>query len=335
MHPLPRARYCSRACQGEHFAAHRRNCKSIEKKRTFAEKNWADERGGPSHSTASALDEEFERGMSRLTLVVTVEFADLLVQVGHRESGSIASGGVYYREALKHYLMPKKLLGDEYHSSYAWIEDRILFLLVVLGGDESHTQAWCFETGSMRSMCYLPADLINTFEEDLHIPPDHGFEIGGFAVDDITFQAMLLLSQIRLMAAYRRSLEGLSVYKETLQRAATALGYTCTIDDITNHVSPYLMGEAHEGKVELEVLPDEIRTVVRSLRYHGKDAFLRHLRDSVPFKKEHVPNLFSAGVHAFGDGAAPPELWMLYRDCFFETPDLRNLLREFIDAEGL
>jgi len=263
----------------------------------------------------------------------TVRFADLLVKVGHRESDTVANGRGYYREALRCYLMPLKILGDDYHSSHHWIEDRVLLLLVILGGDESHTKAWCTETGSMRKMSYLPPNQVDTRDWEYgNLTGGHSFELGGYAANDITFQAMLLLSQMKLLVTYQQNLVGLLVYEETMQKAASSLGYTCTMEDIANNIYPYLAGESRDGEVQLVVLPEQIRTIVSALRFHNNGAFLAHLRDSIPFKKEHAPALFRPGVQASSEHV-PEELWMVYRDCFFDTPDLLCLLRDFIPEE--
>ena len=63
----------------------------------------------------STMDMITEVSLTNLTTVTTIEFADLLAQVGYKESG-VMNGSLYYREALKNYLLPMKLLGeDEYH----------------------------------------------------------------------------------------------------------------------------------------------------------------------------------------------------------------------------
>jgi hypothetical protein len=49
----------------------------------------------------------------------TFEFADFLVQVGYRQSDTVANGMLYYREALKHYLLPLKPLGRFYHRNHS------------------------------------------------------------------------------------------------------------------------------------------------------------------------------------------------------------------------
>lgn len=148
-------------------------------------KNWADEKSS-EESEVDGLDEiaaMTDLSLTHLSTVTTIELADLLVKVGYRESDTVANGMLYYREALKYYLMPLALLDTVYHRQYSWVEDRIILMIVVLGGDESHIKAWFTESGSLRAVNYNPSDT---------------FVIWGCErTDDQTFQAMLLLSHLK------------------------------------------------------------------------------------------------------------------------------------------
>ena len=178
-------KYCSLECQKEHFSFHKQNCRSIDKKRTLVLKNWADEKSSEERENAGLdeIDAMTDLSLTHLTTVTTIEFADLLVRVGYRESDTVANGMVYYREALKYYLMPLALLDKVYHSQYSWVEDRIILMIVVLGGDESHLKAWFTESGSLRAVNYNPSV---------------SFVIWGCErTDDNTFQAMQLLSHLK------------------------------------------------------------------------------------------------------------------------------------------
>ena len=74
---------------------------------------------------------------------------DLLVQIGYRECDTIEHGNIYYREALKHYLLPMKYVKEEeYFSKFGFLEDRILLLLVALGGDRKVIVDWCQGIGN-------------------------------------------------------------------------------------------------------------------------------------------------------------------------------------------
>ena len=335
-------KYCSVLCQKDHFALHKKNCKKIQKKRILVEKNWADEKGGhvpDRQDIDSMLDMMTDVSLTNLTTTTTFEFADLLLQVGYRESDTVANGSLYYREALKYYLMPIKLLGeDEYRDDYYWVEDRVLLLMVILGADESHTQALVLSEFSKRYFNYSPSRYLREIVGH-EIEGNNEFKTVGFARNDLPFQAMLLLSQMKLLVTYRKSLEGLEAYKETMQDAITSLGYSASVDDIYKHVSPFLLGEAHEGKVEMEVMPDEIRTIVSALLYHKHDGFLRHLKRSIPLQMQHAPALFSPAKYnqnifvGTPDNSAPSELWMIFQDCFFEILGMNDILDEFIPDE--
>ena len=341
-------KYCSVLCQKDHFALHKKNCKKIQKKRILVEKNWAGEKEG-GHVPDSMLDMITEVSLTNLTTTTTFEFADLLVQVGYRESDTVANGSLYYREALKYYLMPIKLLSeDEYRDDYYWVEDRVLLLMVILGADESHTQALVLSKFSKRYFNYSPSRYLREIVGP-EIEGNNEFKTVGYARNDLPFQAMLLLSQMKLLVTYRKRLEGLEVYKEIMQDAVASLGYSTSVEDslgystsvedIYKHVAPFLMGEAHEGRVEMEVMPDEIRTIISALLHHKHDGFLRHLKRSIPLQIQHAPALFSPAhynPHFFPgtpDVSAPSELWMIFQDCFFEIPGMNDILDEFIPDE--
>lgn len=309
-------KYCSIECQKIHFAFHKKNCKSISKERSVVEKLWA-------------ADLDF----SQCTAVKTIDFADLLIQIGYRESDTIRHGSAYYREALKYLLAPKKISDDLYHQQLPYVEDRLLLMLVVLGGDDGAISEWCMETCSNRFHNYMPARDYdwreyedNVESDDVNIPD---FYLMGYAKNDFSYQAILLLALMKLMAAYRHDLKGLGIYKKTMQNAATALGYSISLEDIFDHVSLYVMGETHNGKIELETLPERISELLSAIRYHKNENCLIHLRDSIPFTRDHAPELFDGEQNA-----VPSELWMIYQDCFFETPGLNDVLHEFLPEEN-
>lgn len=245
------------------------------------------------------------------------DLADLLVEIGYRESDTIASGCVYYQEALKYYIEPRRYIQEKFHEYLFRFDDRILLVLVILGGDNRVIEEWCQESGSDR--------IINYFRASEEEAIAHGLLIEGYAIPDIPFQAISLLALMKLLAAYRKNQNGLEVYKETMQHAAIDLGYSVSMEDIFEHISPYLMGESRDGTTELESLPDRIRTVISAIRFHGNGSCLTHLRDTIPFTRDHAPGLFQGKE----DAAAPSEFWMMYQDAFFETPGLNDILHEF------
>ena len=66
-----------------------------------------------------------------------------------------------------------------------------------------------------------------------------------------------------------------------------------------------------------------------AIRYHDSENCLIHLRDTIPFTRDRAPTLFAGVI----DNPAPPELWMMFQDCFFENPGLHNILHEFLPEE--
>ena len=275
----------------------------------------------------------------------TVEFADTVLKVGYRESDTIEHAGVYYREALKYYILPMLATEEDFRDEFSLVEDRILLMLVVLGGDDGTIQEWCWESGgSERMLNWSPADQFDLpdFVRAVEERPD--FEMAGYDTpDEITFQMLMMLSLMKLMATYRKSYQGLEVYKEIMQQSISSRDNALSSEDIFNHISPFLMGEKHNGKVELEVLPDRIHNVISAIRYHGNESYLVHLRDSIPYTRAHAPNLFS-GIDEernflFGIDeernlfSVIDELWMIFQDCFFETPGLNDVLHEFLPEE--
>lgn len=328
-------KYCSATCQKDHFALHKKDCKSISKKRMQLEKEWAEENEGPTNFSFSITRQRLtNQGCSHLLMSATVEFADSILKMGYRESDTIEHSGVYYREALKYYLIPMLALDEDSRGRYKLVEERILLMLVVLGGDDGTIQEWCWESGgSERMLNWHPADhlsdiagLADQFDlSDIAVANGGDlpkFEMAGYAVPkEITFQMLMMLSLMKLMATYRKNMEGLEVYKKIMQHTASSThNNALSSEDLFNHISPFLMGEKHNGKVELEVLPERIQNVISAIRYHGNESYLVHLRDSIPYTRAHAPNLFS-GID---------ELWMLYQDCFFETPGLNDVLHEFL-----
>mmetsp|Transcript_8895 Transcript_8895/g.19976 ORF Transcript_8895/g.19976 Transcript_8895/m.19976 type:complete len:349 (+) Transcript_8895:33-1079(+) len=301
-------KYCSAACQKEHFKFHKKGCKSIKEKRDALEKDLQQKKHVGVSDDSTTIEDKVVEKMLKL--------GELLIAVGYRESDTIVHGSLYYREALKYFVMPRRYIHGDFHRKWEGAEDVILLLLVILGGDDGTIQEWCLESGTQRVMNYLPAEN----PEAISL----GLQIQGYAEDDVPFQAVLLLSLMKLLANYRRDLAGLAVYKETMQNAATAIGCSVSIDHIFEHVSSYLMGDTHDGKIEMEILPDSINTVISAIRYHGNESHLVHLRDTIPLTSDHAPKLFIVMIN---------ELWMIFQDCFFETPGLNDILHEFFPEE--
>ena len=238
-----------------------------------------------------------------------VELGDLLVKIGHDQSYTNTDRALYYQEALKYYLLPLGM-NDSFLRRIPAVDDRVLLLLAILGGeDQKAVSDWCMTSYTSKTMQYMQSE---EYE------------------NDITFGMISLYGLLKLLVNYRKDWEGLGVYKETMQSAAMELGYTISMDHVFNQVSPYLMGNENNGKIQLEVLPGRIRRVIASIRKHWNGSYLIHFlmdTNSEDYASKLFPNRFG------GTTAVPGALWMVFKDCFVKTPGLIETLREFF-SEG-
>ena len=85
-------KYCSTTCQKDHFQIHKKNCKAIRKQYEQVNLSYSAEHVHPG-TVFSAVEE-------------CVKMGDLLLKVGYQESDTIANGTLYYRAALKYFVMP-------------------------------------------------------------------------------------------------------------------------------------------------------------------------------------------------------------------------------------
>lgn len=282
---------------------------SIEKKRGLMLKEW--EGQIPFEEKSAAMIDAMlgSKETDRMT-ARTFEFADFLVQVGYRESDTVANGMLYYREALKHYLLPLKPLGRFYHRNHSYIEDRAILMMIILGGDESHTKAWFTESGSNRAINYVPSSYFQI--------------LGCERTDDQPFQALLLLSHLKLTKVYEDNINRLKAFSETIRAEHSAIH-----DVVANNIRPFLVDQNF-----LDAAPDSNVLMAISQMPDQAD-LIPHLRDTIPLRPCHAPCLFSYDI----DHQPLPELWMIYQDCFFENdliqylPDWRLGLYEDSDNE--
>ena len=330
------SKYCSADCQRKHFPFHKRGCKLLKNEREELEEDLSSEcmrrfrfdiLSRSPHDDLNYWDHASEQEINELERVVlkVTDYADLLVHLGYRESDTIINGSVYYREALKYFTLPMKYLGHLHYSTQLFrYEDRILLLLCVLGGDEGVIKAWN-DTTRVRRSNYLPT----TNPEALAI----GLQLNGYAEDDMPFQAILLLCQIKKLAGFRNDLERLMMYKETMQNSVMALGQAFSFEDIVEHISPYLMG--HDGQNELEALPSSIRTIKLAFQFNGYAESLIHFRDRIPINYDDAPKLFADVLNpeTFDYVPAPEEYWRIFQDYIFETPGASDILHEFVPEE--
>lgn len=255
----------------------------------------------------------------------TIALGDLLVKAGYSESDTIAQASRYYREALKYYMLPLTKF-DQYFSTSPWAEDSILLLLLILGGDHRTVKDWSIKLGSDRlRRCYLPASDLDpeadwaVYDGDWDEDTIPKFKLAGYATNDITFQAIQLLGQLKLLNEFQNYTNCLEAYKETMGAAAIALGHTVSVEDVVNHIGTYLMGDVERqyritsGDDGTVILDDAVKqitqkrelihgacNVILSIEYHGvkhgqgKMPYLYNLA-STKFKKDDAPNMFNGG----------------------------------------
>ena len=244
---------------------------------------------------------------------------DLLVEIGYRESNTLAHGIKYYQEALKYYIMQYKCL------PLPAVENKIFLLIIVLGGDEDTIKTWCTEIYcSVRAANYMPAEKYVTNMEQVAAAQTFGLHL--LARDDVSHQLFCLLSQMKLLASYRQNLHRLEVFKETIQNNNSS-NVKFPLEDVSKLIFPYLMGDMEDGPNPLDILPDKIRLFISAIQFHGNESYLIHLRDTIPLREAHCPELF------YDSEGALPEFWMIFQYICFETRGVRDVLCEFFPEE--
>ena len=123
-------KYCSAECQKIHFSFHKKNCKAISRQKANVEESLTRFDGFPMAGYEAVKE--------------MMEYADLLVTVGYQESDTVENGKLFYREALKYYTEPMKVYRVQYHEALGcFLEDRVILLIVALGGGDEEIKAWC------------------------------------------------------------------------------------------------------------------------------------------------------------------------------------------------
>jgi len=203
------ARYCSAECQKNHFVKHKKNCKNIAKKRASLDKYL-----GQADTAIGTTSNVY----------IMIEMAHTLVSVGYHEKNKD-----YYREALKYYITESmELCKDDYHKVLHVCgagEDKILLLLVVLGGDDRTIMSWIFNTASPRIKHYLE---------------------GWNSLNDVTFQVIFFLCLLRQQTDLWRDAQSLGALGDV---AAQLLPEFI----IKKHIAQYLMGNPQDMKTELGI----------------------------------------------------------------------------------
>ena len=234
-----------------------------------------------------------------------------------------------------------------YYIKFGWVDDRILLLLVLLGGDYKEIKSECYSFYAPRDypMCQQHVEDYNTLPVNRQIhfsatrtrlwgihdengggSPRNPFanSIMGYEDNrDINFQAIMLLSEMKSMANYRKGRGGERTVEE----------------ESNNNIDISRVFQRDEEPTEIQ-LRTRIKKVLFSIRYHDNESLLHSISEDIPLKPEHAPRLFRASeltncelAGNFGsDTPAPPELWMMYQDCFFET-GLMDVFEEFVNEE--
>ena len=163
------AKYCGRDCQVKNHKLHKKDCKAIRTQRDKVEDGLRQpyDPGNieAAETRALHLQDYIERTINYYTSKDAVLLADLILKVGYRESDTVQHAASYYRQALRFYLLPLALLKREYQTAYGWIEDRVLLLLIALGGDRRHIRFLTSapELSSRRRHGYFATLLANPF----------------------------------------------------------------------------------------------------------------------------------------------------------------------------
>ncbi|KAL9181542.1 hypothetical protein ACHAXT_010347 [Thalassiosira profunda] len=327
-------KYCSADCQKLHFAIHKKNCKVVKKQKDAVD---------------SLLAQCADPGSNYSTVTAMIKLGNLLVNVGYQESDTVANGRLYYQEALRAFTQPMMVYKNSYHHALSIsVEDKVLLLIVALGGGDQAIKAWCEEseiTGENPNP-HDPERVLTDkserwwyFESVEHQGSDEsvaydtamcealGINIRGMAHDDITFHVISLFNSMKSLSEHRENLKRLDLLEDEMAKDVAA--NNAPVHDISKAVLPYL--ENHGARNE-EDLAKKIQAVLCVIRHNGHEGSLVHLRDDIPLREEHAPKFFRPGVHT-GDTTGREYLWMILQDLFFETQGVNNILNEFLPED--
>jgi MYND finger len=138
--------YCSAKCQKKHFSFHKHSCKSI------ADLHAHLERGNGSLPIGGKENQRTYETWEMASILSSL--GDHLVETGYRETDTIENGSVFYRHALRKYINVLSLDSEAFFDASSPVEDKILLLLVLLGGDEDTIREWMQYTESPRKVYY-------------------------------------------------------------------------------------------------------------------------------------------------------------------------------------
>lgn len=255
----------------------------------------------------------------------------------------------YYREALTTYLegMAKEKAFDGGETFGSRAEDRVLLLLIVLGGDAQLLLDWLsFTAGDEDSGSDNDANQRSTSfesEEKLQHPllALHGlFEKDTVKEGHTTLSNLYLLVSCRSLIDHRRNQKSLAAYQSAVKPQQLAA--------VDGNIASFLWGK--NGYEYGEALSDEIPRILNHIQKHKKDgiSFLEKIRHgSMKFTPRKAPCLLtdkegpefpSRGrvIYRVDTKTPPvanvPEFWVLYQECYLAMkPDLD--LKEFLPSE--
>ena len=341
--------YCSANCQREHFERHKKNCKSISKARKKID---------------TLMDGVFVgSGQLSAKLKVTVlkiNLADLLVTVAYNECDTIAHGRVFYSEALRLYAHP--LIGDVWleclghNKFFSFLDERLMLMVIACGGDTSELEPVFMNCGGYKvnanQEIYSAGmeDLVNCNTHRAYYLKRH--VLTQCLRDCYQWHFFWLLAYVMKMSKYRENVGRLDAFRSALNELLldddNVQGGLPGDEDIVEHISKYLIGDKEDYFTT--VLPNNIHKAIELIEKE-KEGLLVHLKHAESFTRELAPDLFPGlGSALNGElqltpmdismmlseislgGGAPPECWLIFQKCIFESFGGSEIVQEFIEG---
>lgn len=245
------------------------------------------------------------------------KLVEMYIIMGYRETDTVKNGEVYYRKALHYCMESMKVMGQVFFHDTSPMEDKVLVLLSILSEDDPNIiWHWIEESQSPRKV-----------NLDISSEVDRGEQLHRvLQVDDFPVHMALFLCYMRSLATYRRNLVAIDQFQTISSSSLPKEAH-----DVSK---AFLVGEpSPDGRLDMDVLTEEIPLIVRAIQQHGHGSSLTYLRDTVPFSPEHAPMLVRSEMPREGPTIRPPELWNLVQDCIFTTPGVNDILHEFVPEE--
>lgn len=288
------------------------------------------------------------------SLATHVKEGDELIRMGFHDD-RFSNRTIYFRKALQCCLRGM-IDYDAFQNTARYgsrAEDRVLLLMVILGGGAQLLLDWLSFTASA-------ADTDRESDDSKEAPPSAEsetktrhplFALHGVFDKDTNEEAtslvnLYLLASCRSLADHRRKKNCFLAYQSAVRRGADLIVVPQKIEAMNGNIASFLWGPAEYEYGES--LPEEILCTVRHIKENKKGglSFLKQVLDaSTNFSPREAPGLLSnksapvfhlAGASDGSHHVAPvtniPELWLLYQECFCNMkPDLN--LNEFLQEE--